>query len=525
MKTQTNKGSRVLITMLTTGFLFGACNGGYQSETYEAVEEVAYLELESLPNNTEEYDKITENPFYDPVHTPLSTFSIDVDNASYSNVRRYLDDDMLPPKDAVRIEEMVNYFTYDYAQPRGEHPFSFKTEISECPWSKETKLLHIGLQGKSMGEEDQVPNNLVFLIDASGSMNTYNKLPLLKRSFSMLLEKLGPEDRVAIVAYAGAAGLVLESTKASKKEKILAALDNIHAGGSTAGGAGIELAYRIARENMKRNGNNRVILATDGDFNVGTTSREGILEIISEHSRKEIFLTICGYGMGNYKDGSMEEISNAGNGNYFYIDNIKEANKVFVNEFQANMFTIAKDVKIQIEFNPAVVKSYRLIGYENRVMADQDFNDDEKDAGELGAGHTVTALYEVVPVGSAYGNKDIDDLKYQENKKSVSLPKDATGEICTIKFRYKPIGEEESKLIVVPVMDENISLIASSDDFRLSAAVAGFGMLLRDSKYRGDLQYEEVLALAKGALSSDKNGYRAEMIGLVQTAALLSDSE
>jgi len=480
---------------------------------------MAYVELVPIEYQGEEYDRIYENPYNDPQHTPLSTFSIDVDNASYSNVRRYLNDDLQPPKDAVRIEEMVNYFTYNYVQPQGEHPFSFRTEISQCPWNPESKLLHIGLQGKSMEVEDQVPNNLVFLIDASGSMRSLDKLPLLKRSFAMLLDKLAPNDQVAIVTYAGGAGLALPPTRAREKRKILGALDHIYAGGSTAGGAGIKLAYEVAADNKKRKGNNRVILATDGDFNVGTTSRSGLLQIIEEYAEEEIFLTICGFGMGNLKDGSMEEISNAGDGNYFYIDNIKEANKVFVNEFQANMFTIAKDVKIQVEFNPSRVKSYRLIGYENRVMADEDFNDDEKDAGELGAGHTVTALYEIVPSGSAYGNKRVDDLKYQENGPYV--PQDVTGEICTIKLRYKSLGSDNSKLLALPVMDENISLNATTDDFRLSAAVAGFGMLLRDSKYKGDLQYEDVLALAKGAIGEDEHGNRAELVGLIKTASLL----
>ena len=521
MKTTSNIKSQLFLPVLTACFLFGACEDGRQH--YSESKDVSYVELEPMAEGTEEYDRIRENVFHNPEQTPLSTFSIDVDNASYSNIRRYLHEDKLPPRDAVRIEEMVNYFTYDYPEPRGEHPFSFTTEIAECPWNPETKLLHIGLQGKSLDERDHVPNNLVFLVDVSGSMHADNKLPLLKKSFALLLERLGPNDRVAIVAYAGSAGLVLPSTKASRTDRIMRALDNLSAGGSTAGGEGIELAYLIANDNKMRRGNNRVILATDGDFNIGTTSRAGILNIIEEYSRQEIFLTICGYGMGNYKDGSMEEISNAGNGNYFYIDNISEANKVFVDEFHANMIAIAKDVKIQIEFNPANVQSYRLIGYENRVMADEDFNNDEKDAGELGAGHTVTALYEIVPVGSGYGRSTVDALKYQDNNNHV--PNDVIGEICTIKLRYKPIGKDESKKIVIPVMDNNRSLSRSSDDFRMAAAVAGFGMLLRHSKHKGDLQYADVLALAKGAMASDENGYRAEMVGLVKTAALLSGSD
>jgi len=518
MKTNAIRISQIFIPVLAASFLLEACSYGHEYSSMETYAQVAYVELEALPENTEQYDKISENPFYNPQLVPLSTFSIDVDNAAYSNVRRFLNNHSLPNPDAVRIEEMINYFTYEYAQPQGEHPFSFKTEISECPWNSETKLLHIGLQGKAMDPDANIPNNLVFLIDASGSMGAPNKLYLLQRSFALMLDKLGENDRVAIVAYAGAAGLVLPSTKASDKEKILKALDGITSGGSTAGGAGIKLAYKLASDNFKEHGNNRVILATDGDFNVGTTSRKGLLKIIEEHAKEEIFLTICGFGMGNYKDGAMEEISNAGNGNYFYIDNIKEGKKVFVHEFQANMFTIAKDVKIQIEFNPAKVKAYRLIGYENRVMAAEDFNDDKKDAGELGAGHTVTALYEIVPIGSSFGGS-ADSLKYQDNQVTESASE--SPEMCTIKFRYKPLKSEVSKLIVVPIMDGNISLASSSDDFRLSAAVASFGMLLRDSQYKGGITYEDVIELAKGAKGKDQHGYRAELVSLIETASLL----
>jgi len=470
--------------------------------------------------NTEEYDKIVENEFKDAKQNPLSTFSIDVDNASYSNVRRYLTDSQLPPANAVRIEEMINYFDYEYPDASGEHPFSFITEIGECPWNKENKLIHIGIQGKKLDYNTLKPCNLVFLIDASGSMEDNNKLPLLKKSLRMLLDNLNDRDRVAIVAYAGAAGLVLPSTQASSKDKIIEALDNIMAGGSTAGGQGIQLAYEVAVKNYIKGGNNRVILATDGDFNVGTSSTGELVDMINEKRKSDIYLTILGFGMGNYKDGRMEQISNSGNGNYFYIDNIKEAEKVFVKEMRANMFTIAKDVKIQIEFNPAFVKGYRLIGYENRVMAAEDFNDDTKDAGELGAGHTVTALYEIIPVGSSQEVKTYDNLKYQnQGTNSYSTGSD---EIMTLKFRYKPLDSEVSIPIEVAVKNQTQKLADCSNNFRFSASVATFGMLLRDSKFKGTSTFEMATNLAKGAITADEMGYKQEYLGLIKTADLLS---
>ena len=348
--------------------------------------------------STEEYDRIYANPFRTVGQHPVSTFSIDVDNASYSNVRRFLTQHhQLPPPDAVRIEEMINYFNYDYPQPTDAHPFALYTEVAPCPWNADHQLLHVGLQGKSLDYDHQPPSNLVLLLDVSGSMEDANKLPLVKKSFRMLVNALDARDRVAIVVYAGAAGLVLPSTPATEKQTIEAALAQLSAGGSTAGGEGIELAYRIAQEQFIPEGNNRVILATDGDFNIGTSSTGDLVRLIEEQRRGGVYLTICGFGMGNYKDGRMEQISNAGNGNYFYIDNVAEAEKVFVREMRANLFTLAKDVKLQLEFNPTQVKEYRLIGYENRVLAREDFDDDQKDAGELGAGHTVTALYELIP--------------------------------------------------------------------------------------------------------------------------------
>ncbi|MBN1183069.1 MAG: VWA domain-containing protein [Bacteroidales bacterium] len=477
-------------------------------------------DVQPIEHNTEEYDRIYENPFKDAKQNPLSTFSIDVDNASYSNVRRYLTGNQLPPPDAVRIEEMINYFTYDYPDPAGEHPFSIITEVSESPWNSENKLVHIGIQGKKLNYEDLKPCNLVFLVDASGSMEDENKLPLLKKGLKMLIENLSSKDRIAIVAYAGAAGLVLPSTEATNENKITKALESLTAGGSTAGGEGIELAYKVAKENLIENGNNRVILCTDGDFNVGTSSTGDLVRMIEEKRKDGIYLTICGFGMGNYKDNRMEQISNAGNGNYFYIDNIKEAQKVFVKEMRANLFTIAKDVKIQIEFNPAIVKAYRLIGYENRVMANEDFEDDTKDAGELGAGHTVTALYEIIPVGSSQKVPTTGDLKYQDTKLNDNAA--SSGEMMTVKFRYKPIKSDESILIEQPIPDKSEKLEASSDNFRFSAAVAGFGMLLRGSEFKGDATYDMVLNLAKGSKGKDEEGYRTELVNLIETASLLS---
>ncbi len=472
-------------------------------------------------HNTEEYDKIVENEFLDAKSNPLSTFSIDVDNAAYSNVRRMLNNNQMPDKGAVRIEEMINYFTYDYPQPTAKHPFSFNSEISECPWNKENKLIHIGLQGKRLDYQDLKPSNLVFLLDVSGSMKNANKLPLLRKSLKLLLNELSQNDKISIVVYAGAAGLILPPTNASEKEKIIDALDKLQAGGSTAGRAGIKLAYKTAKEAFIKNGNNRVILATDGDFNVGTSSTSTLVELIEEKRKDDIYLTILGFGMGNYKDGRMEQISNAGNGNYFYIDNIKEAEKVFVKEMRANMFTIAKDVKIQIEFNPAYVKAYRLIGYENRVMAKEDFDDDKKDAGELGAGHTVTALYEIVPANSNWEVRTADNLKYQTTVLNENA--NVNNEIMTIKFRYKPPKSDKSIKLEYPIANEIVELSLTSDNFKFSAAVAAFGMLLRDSKFKNNATYDMVSDLAKKGIGSDVNGYRAEFISLVKTAELLNE--
>ncbi|MCP4151025.1 MAG: DUF3520 domain-containing protein [bacterium] len=470
-------------------------------------------------SNTEEYDRLKENAFKDAKQNPLSTFSIDVDNASYSNIRRFINKNQLPPKDSVRIEEMINYFTYDYPQPKGRTPFSITTEVSKCPWNYQHKLVHIGLQGKRLDYDELRPSNLIFLVDSSGSMQSRNKLPLLKKSLGMLLDGLDDKDKVSIVAYAGSAGLVLPSTPASRKNVILRAIDQLSAGGSTAGGAGIQLAYKVAKENFIKNGNNRVILCTDGDFNVGVSSTGSLVRYIENKRKDDVYLTICGFGMGNYKDGRMEQISNAGNGNYFYIDTAHEARKVFVKEMRANMFAIAKDVKIQVEFNPAHVKAYRLVGYENRVMANEDFADDKKDAGELGAGHTVTALYEIIASGSSEKVRKTAELRYQQSRVRPGASESA--ELMTVKLRYKFPKESKSRLIESPLIDRTITLANTSNNFRFSSAVAGFGMLLKNSKYKGDINYSDMILLAKHSKGKDIEGYRTELVRMMETCDLI----
>lgn len=476
--------------------------------------------------NTEDYAAIQENRFQAAIQNPLSTFSIDVDAASYSNLRRFLNLGQVPPADAVRIEEMVNYFDYDYPQPKGEHPFEVITELSECPWQPEHRLLHIGLQGKTVSTENLPASNLVFLIDVSGSMSDANKLPLLQSAFKLLVDQLRQKDKVAIVVYAGAAGLVLSPTDGTDKQKIKEALDKLSAGGSTAGGAGIQLAYKTAREQFVKGGNNRVILATDGDFNVGASSDEEMVKLIEKERESGIFLTVLGFGMGNYKDSKMQQLADKGNGNHAYIDNMSEARKVLVSEFGGTLFTIAKDVKLQIEFNPAKVQAYRLIGYENRMLNKEDFNDDKKDAGELGSGHTVTALYEIIPVGvKSSFIATVDDLKYQkqeDDKKVTILP---SNEIVNIKLRYKQPEGTKSQLIEKPILDKPLKTSETSDNFRWSAAVAEFGMLLRKSELKGNATYAQAIKLAKTGQGKDENGYRREMIQLLEIARALADPE
>jgi Ca-activated chloride channel homolog len=468
--------------------------------------------------NTESYDHITEGRFLKVTDNPLSTFSIDVDAASYSNVRRFLNQNQLPPAGAVRIEEMVNYFTYDYPQPVDKAPFSITTEISDAPWNKEHKLVLIGLQGKKIPTANLPASNLVFLIDVSGSMQGETRLGLVKQSMKMLVDQLREQDKVAMVVYAGAAGLVLPPTSGYEKTKIKDAIDRLEAGGSTAGGAGIKLAYKTAKDFFVKGGNNRVILCTDGDFNVGASSDDEMETLIEQERKSGVFLTVLGYGMGNYKDSKMQKLADKGNGNHAYIDGINEAKKVLVNEFGGTLFTIAKDVKLQVEFNPAKVAGYRLIGYENRMLAKEDFNNDQKDAGELGSGHTVTALYEVIPAGvnSKFLEK-VDPLKYQKDIKPLSSSKHSD-EIMTVKFRYKAPDGDASALIEHPVKENMLSWINVSDNFRFASAVAEFGMLLRNSEFKSNASYESVLARAKKAMGKDVEGYRKEFISLVENA-------
>jgi len=461
--------------------------------------------------NDDTYKEIIENRFERTSLSPLSTFSIDVDKASYSNIRRMINNGQSIPADAVKIEEMVNYFNYNYPQPKDEHPFSINTEVSKTPWNKDTKLVKIGLQGKTY-ENDQLPaSNLTFLIDVSGSMGASNKLPLLKSAFKLLVNQMRDKDNISIVVYAGAAGLVLPPTSGAHKEKIMTALDNLNAGGSTAGGAGIELAYKMAQEHFVKNGNNRVILATDGDFNVGASSDKAMENLIVEKRKTGVFLSVMGFGYGNYQDSKLETLADKGNGNHAYIDTMQEAQKVFGKEFGGTLYTIAKDVKIQLEFNPNKVQAYRLIGYENRLLADEDFVDDTKDAGELGSGHTVTALYEVIPVGveSAYLT-EINDLKYT----NPTVSNQYSEELFTVKFRYKK-PEAHKSIEMLHIQKDVIS--EASEDFKFSSAVALFGMYLKESKYDNDPKLSEVIQLARAGRGNDENGYRSEFVRLVES--------
>lgn len=548
-------------------------------------------------NNGESYSGIAESPFLQVLRDPLSTFSIDVDTASYSNVRRYLQGGSLPPRDAVRVEELINYFDYDYPLPTGDHPFSVNVEVAECPWEPQHRLARIGIKGMEFDDRTQPAANLVFLIDVSGSMNQPNKLPLVQESLGLLVNNLRRNDTVAIVVYAGASGLVLPPTNGGNRADILDAIARLQAGGSTNGGAGIQLAYDTAIQHFVEGGVNRVILATDGDFNVGVQNREELQRLIEVKAKSGVFLSVLGYGMGNLKDGTLEMLADKGNGNYAYIDTINEAQKVLVDQMGGTLVTIAKDVKIQVEFNPAQVGSYRLIGYENRMLAAQDFNDDRKDAGEIGAGHTVTALYEIVPAGLAPPEDapSIDPLKYQnapgtapdnqyrdrneavldesdsdideevmdadsprglkslarDNDESAPIgnrpseignpeaianpltPAAHSGELMTVKLRYKEPDEDVSKLIEVPVIDSRATFNSSSDDFAFAAGVASFGMLLRQSvhaKTTGStpadaidlFDYEFVREVAVNSRGADPFGYRAEFLQLVEKAQALS---
>ncbi len=467
--------------------------------------------------NTESYDHIVENPFVSTLLNPVSTFGIDVDKASYSNMRRFLHNNILPPPGAIRIEELINYFDYNYPQPDDEHPFSVNLSLTNCYWNKNHKLLSIGLKGKETPLNNIPPANLVLLLDVSGSMRSPHKLPLLKRAFKVLLKQLRPDDKVAIVVYAGAAGLVLPSTKCSEKDKIIDAFEKLEAGGSTAGGEGIKLAYKIAAENFTEQGNNRVIIATDGDFNVGESSDAAMVKLIEEKRESGIFLTVLGFGMGNYNDSMMEKLSNAGNGNYAYIDNILEAQKVLGHEMWRTLYTIAKDVKLQIEFNPYKVKGYRLIGYENRTLNSEDFNDDKKDAGDIGAGHTVTALYEIIPSGSEEKISEADELEYRKQEVVKS------DNILTLKLRYKQPQADKSTLMLRRMKESDIFTDKPDENFRFAASIAEFGLLLRNSKFKGTASFKALRNRAKEAMGEDKFGYRKEFLQIVNIAEALSE--
>jgi Ca-activated chloride channel family protein len=469
---------------------------------------------ERPPVDREQYDRIEDNPFLAVASNPRSTFSVDVDGASYGNVRRFLTRGQLPPADAVRIEEMVNYFPYALPAPRGEDPIAITTEVAAAPWRPEHRLVRIALQARAIETAQLPPANLVFLIDVSGSMESPDKLPLVQRSLRLLVDQMRPQDHIAIVVYAGSAGLVLPPTPGDEKAKIAEAIDRLEAGGSTAGGEGLLLAYRVARENRVPNGVNRVVLATDGDFNVGVSSDAELERLVEAKRAEGTYLTVLGFGTGNLQDAKMEKLAKRGNGNYAYVDNLDEARKVLVREMGATLHTVADDVKLQVEFNPAAVRGYRLIGYEDRLLRDEDFADDRKDAGDVGAGHAVTALYEVVPNGvtNTVELRGVDPLRYGAEPKTSRGPRD---ELLYVQLRYKRPGESTSRLMTHAV-PASVARDPSAD-FRFAASVAEFGMLLRDSEHKGRAGADQVLALARGALGGDDGGYRAEFVRLVET--------
>jgi Ca-activated chloride channel family protein len=474
--------------------------------------------------NTAAYDHIVENPFLVARDNPLSTFSIDVDTASYSNVRRFINEGSLPPKDAVRVEEMINYFTYDYVQASNDKPFAVHVDVASCPWETSHRLVRIGLKGKEIATDKRGPSNLVFLLDVSGSMTPPARLPLVKQAMRLLVEKLTENDRVAIVVYAGASGLALPSTTGDHKEQILEALENLQAGGSTNGAEGIQLAYKIAADNFIKGGVNRVVLATDGDFNVGVTSQGDLIRLIEEKAKSGVFLSVLGVGTDNLKDSTMQKLADKGNGNYAYLDSLEEARKVLVQQMNGTLVTIAKDVKIQVEFNPARVASYRLIGYEKRMLRKEDFNNDKVDAGEIGAGHTVTALYEVVPMGAtnpAGSVPPVDPLKYSSHESSTSTRSISSNEMLTVKLRYKKPDGDKSELVERAVTDADGKFENAPVDLKFAAAVAEFGMILRGSEYKGNGTFAAVLEWAQEGKGSDAKGYRAEFIELVRKAQSL----
>lgn len=498
---------------------------GRQSGSMTSAKMVPAFEVAQVTE--EAYQQIPENQQFDVRNHPLSTFSIDVDTASYSNIRRFLQLGQLPPVDSVRIEEMINYFSYDDPEPSGGDPFSVNTEVAACPWNAVHRIVRIGLKGKTVAESERPPANLVFLIDVSGSMNDPRKLPLVKQSLKLLTQRLGHSDHIGIVVYAGAAGLVLPSTSAANRSQILAAIDSLQPGGSTNGAMGIRLAYDIAKQHFASNQINRVVLCTDGDFNVGITSQRQLQELIEREARSGIYLTVLGFGMGNLKDSTMEMLADRGNGNYGYVDSLLEARKLLVEQMSGTLMTIAKDVKIQVEFNPANVESYRLIGYENRQLAHRDFNDDTKDAGEIGAGHSVTALYEISLVDSTSNKAGVDPLRYagatESDPPAVKDESNArSDELLFVKLRYKSPEGTESRLIQVPVTDNGQAFAAASSNLRFAAAVAQLGMLLRHSEYAANTTFDDIISTASSALGRDPGGHRTEFIRLAKLAQDLS---
>ena len=502
-----------------SGVASGAAGGFAGGALGKSAHPGGYVAYQQIPSDTETYAGIEENKFRRPIDQPLSTFSIDVDTASYANVRRFLNEGRLPPADAVRVEELINYFRFDYADSTQGAPFGVTTELAPCPWDSRHRLALIGLQARRLPEGKTPPRNLVFLIDVSGSMASNDKLPLVKNAMKMLGETLTAQDRVGIVTYAGYSGVALPATRGDRTASIQNAIDALSAGGSTNGASGIQLAYQMASENFIRGGINRVILATDGDFNVGVTSLQALTQLIEEKRATGVFLSVLGVGTGNLKDATMESLADKGNGNYSYLDSLTEARRVLINEAGSTLVTVAKDVKIQVEFNPALVGAYRLVGYENRKLKAREFNDDTKDAGEMGAGHTVTALYEIVPPGEDVNTGGVDALKYQRPAEPapsrVAIP---STELMTVKVRYKKPDSGTSTLVTVPVAGRNT---ASSRHVSFAAAVAGFGMLLRNSPFKADATWADVVRLANSSRGEDPDGYRAEFIRLVELAASL----
>ena len=516
-----NQG-RVIVSGGVGGFLPAPTNALAESAVGgPIIRSDRVFSLPRPPTGTESYARVAENSFVRASQEPLATFSIDVDTASYSNVRRFLNMNQLPPADAVRIEELVNYFTYDYARPSGGHPIGASMEVADAPWNPRHRLVRVGVKARDIDARQRPPSNLVFLIDVSGSMNTPQKLPLVKSGLKLLVDQLGENDMVSIVVYAGTSGLVLPTTSGERKQVITQAIDNLQAGGSTNGGSGIQLAYRQAADHFIRGGVNRVILVTDGDFNVGVTSQVELTNLIEDRARSGVFLSVLGFGMGNLKDSTLERLADMGNGHYAYIDTLNEARKVLVEEMSNTLVTVAKDVKLQVDFNPARVEAYRLIGYENRVLRPEDFNNDLKDAGEMGAGHAVTALFEIVPRGGSVPGPSIDPSVFQPAARDTPPPASNSNDMLVLRVRYKRPDASESTRMDVPLPDRRRAFADASSDFRFAASVAAFGMVLKNSQYRGDVTLPWVLDTATGSRGQDRGGYRAEFISLVQRAMTL----